>query len=71
MIINVKVILNAKKTEITESGGVLKIKLTAPPKEGKANKELLKILSRHFKVSKNKIKIVKGERSRIKTVEIG
>jgi len=70
MRLNIKVTPNTKKTEITESGGLLKIKLTTPPIQGKANQELIKVLSKYFKVSKSKVIIITGDKSRNKIVEI-
>ena len=59
MKITVKVIPNASKNEILDSNnGELKIKVQTPPEDGKANKAVIKLLSKHFNVSKNKIKIV-------------
>ncbi len=65
----VKVIPNAKKNEIRDfKGGILYVKISAPPVKGKANKELLKFLKRKFEVKD--IKIVSGEKSRLKTLDI-
>lgn len=50
--------------------GEIKIKLTAPPVDGKANEELIEYLSEIFSVSKKQILITKGESNRHKTVEI-
>lgn len=67
---------NAKKSEVLgeESdlfgGKTLRVKVAAPPIEGRANKELIKILSDYFSVSKSKISIVSGEKSKNKIVEI-
>jgi len=52
------------------SDGTLKIKLTTPPVDGKANEELIKLLAKHFKVSKNCIEILVGLKSKNKIVEI-
>lgn len=46
----------------------LKIKLSSPPVEGAANKELIKFLAKHFKVTKSQIEIKRGEKSRYKLV---
>ncbi len=65
----VKVIPKAKKNEIRDfKGGILYVKISAPPVKGKANKELLKFLKRKFEVKD--IKIVSGEKSRLKTLDI-
>ena len=41
-------------------GDALKIALTAPPVDGKANKELLKFLAKYFKLPKGGIQIATG-----------
>jgi uncharacterized protein (TIGR00251 family) len=49
-------------------GDALKIALTAPPVDGKANKELVKFLAKYFKLPKSSIQLVAGETSRSKTI---
>ena len=44
----------------------IKIRITAPPVDGKANKHLIKYLAKAFKVSKSQITIKNGETSRNK-----
>lgn len=51
-------------------GDELKIAITAPPVDGKANAHLTKFLSKQFKVAKGKIVIEKGELGRHKQVRI-
>lgn len=70
MRINVKVIPNAKKSRIINEEGGLKVYITAPAVDGKANKALIELLAEHFVVRKSDAKIIKGERSRDKIVEI-
>ena len=48
----------------------LKVQVTAIPEKGKANKALIALLSKHWKVSKSSITIIRGETSRIKILEI-
>lgn len=50
--------------------GVLRIKLTAPPVEGEANKALVAFLSKALRVPKGSVAIVSGERSREKSLSI-
>jgi hypothetical protein len=52
------------------SDGTLKIKLTTPPIDGKANEELIKLLAKHFSVAKIDIQILQGLKSKNKIVEI-
>lgn len=51
-------------------GSELKIAITAPPIDGKANAHLIKFLSKQFKVAKGAIKIEKGLLNRHKLVRI-
>ncbi len=48
----------------------IKIKITAPPIEGKANEALIKFLSKEFKISPSSVEIVKGHNSREKIIRI-
>lgn len=50
--------------------GALKIKLTGPPVEGKANEELIEFLSETFDVRKSAVRILKGSSSKQKLVFI-
>ena len=66
----VKVITNAKKESVEEKDGVYVVRVKAVPEKGKANEAVVKLLAKHFKVAKNKIKIVRGLTGRNKVVEI-
>jgi len=69
--IKILVIPNAKRPEIIElDDNSLKIKLKSPAEGGRANKELISVLSKHYKVSKSKINIISGEKSRNKIIEL-
>lgn len=48
----------------------LKIKVAAPPEDGKANAELLKFLAKYFKCPKSSLTLVSGETSRHKRIKI-
>ncbi len=47
-----------------------RISVKAPPKEGKANKEVIRLLSEYFKVPQSSIRILSGKTSKNKIVEI-
>jgi uncharacterized protein (TIGR00251 family) len=51
-------------------GERLKIRLTAPPVEGKANAHLLAFLGQAFGVAKSQVSLISGESSRQKRVRI-
>lgn len=70
--LNIKVIPNASKNQVKEdSPGGLKVYLTAPPTDGKANEALIEVLAKHFGVAKQQVNIVRGHKSRQKVVAIG
>lgn len=71
MRIYVKVIPRSSKNEVVKiAEGEYKVKLTAPPVDGHANKMLLDILSDYFGVSKSSLQIIGGKSTRVKIVEI-
>jgi uncharacterized protein (TIGR00251 family) len=51
-------------------GDRLKIRITAPPVDGKANEHIIKWFSKLFKVPKGDIEILQGELGRQKTLRI-
>ncbi|GBE03751.1 hypothetical protein BMS3Abin09_00672 [bacterium BMS3Abin09] len=51
-------------------GNALKVKLTSPPIEGKANKELIEVLAKGFRIAKKDVEIVSGQSSKNKIVKL-
>lgn len=51
-------------------GGALKLQLTAPPVEGAANDACLRLLAELLGLNRSRLSIVKGTRSRQKTIRI-
>jgi uncharacterized protein (TIGR00251 family) len=49
---------------------VLRVKVTAVPEDGKANKALIQLLAKALHISKSSISLTRGETSRIKQLEI-
>lgn len=68
VIANIKISPNAKKNEIVKTDTEVKIKITAQPVDGKANKALIEFLSKTFKIPKTSISIIKGKTSKEKTI---
>ena len=69
--IQVKVQPRAARNEVTGiAGDYLRVRLTAPPVEGEANKLLQKYLSEVFHCSPGNIRITRGMTGRLKLLEI-
>lgn len=61
----------ARKTELMGlHGAALKIRVCAPPVEGRANEALAEFLAERFSVSRLDVRLVSGEKSREKRFEI-
>ena len=71
MLLSVRVTPRAGRTALAGMrDGVLQVTLAAAPVEGAANAALIDLLSRQLRIPKRSVRIVTGERSRTKTVEI-
>jgi uncharacterized protein (TIGR00251 family) len=70
MRVSVLVVPNARKNGVVEEGDHLKVYVRAPPVKGKANEAVIEVLAKFFGVKKSDMRIISGERSREKVVEI-
>jgi len=69
--IKVRVVPRSSRNQIIGvEDGIFKIKLTAPPVDGKANKALIEFLAKKLGLAKGSVEIVSGERSRQKSIRI-
>ena len=50
--------------------GIVKLKINAPPVDGKANKACIKFLAEFFDLSKSRVIIISGHKSKTKLVEV-
>lgn len=67
----VRVVPRARRTEIAgEHDGALRVKLAAPPVDGAANRELVRLLAKNFNLPQNAVEIIAGSTSRQKIVRI-
>ena len=65
----VRVVPRASRSEIAgEHDGALRVRVTAPPVDGAANEELVRLLARELKVRAGAVEIVSGHSSRNKSV---
>jgi uncharacterized protein len=53
-----------------ELDGVLKVRLAAPPVEGEANEELIRLLAKIFAAPRRRIAILSGQTSKNKVVSV-
>jgi uncharacterized protein (TIGR00251 family) len=51
-------------------GDTLRVRVASPPVDGSANQDMIKLLSRGLGVRKDRIEILSGQRSRLKTIRI-
>ena len=70
MILNVRVIPKASRNFVKKENDNLKVYLTKPAQDGLANTQLIELLSEFLNIKKYQIKIIKGQKSRDKLVEI-
>jgi hypothetical protein len=55
---------------VGERDGRIVIRVTAPPLEGRANEALRELLAKRLGIAKSKVTVVRGQRSRDKTVRV-
>jgi uncharacterized protein len=71
LVIHVRVVPRASKDGIQGiMGDALKVRIQAPPVEGKANAYLIKFLSKHWKIPRASLEILSGETGRNKRLRI-
>jgi uncharacterized protein (TIGR00251 family) len=70
MKIRVKVKPNSRTEEVNQEGDSFIVKVKEPPKEGKANQAVIKLLAEHFGVPQSHVRILSGFKSRNKVVEV-
>jgi uncharacterized protein (TIGR00251 family) len=69
--IEIKAVPNAPKSEVVGwLGDALKVKIHAPPVEGKANQALCEFLAKELDLSKRAVRLLQGDASRKKILEI-
>lgn len=67
----VKIHPRAKRNAITgEFGDALKVSLTAPPIDGKANKACVEFLAKLLKAPRSSVTIASGQTSRLKLIRV-
>ena len=70
MIIEVRVVPNARRQSVADWNGKLFVHLMSRAESNKANMELLTVLADHFGVRKSCVRLVRGSKTKDKIVEI-
>jgi uncharacterized protein len=71
LVFKVQVVPRSSRSEVIgEHNGSLRVRVSSPPVEGAANKELTHVLAKAFNVSRSAVDIVSGQNSRLKQVSI-
>ena len=68
-IFDVKVITKASVDKIYLENNIIKVKIREIPENGKANKAIIELFSKTFKIPKKDINIIKGLKSSNKTIQ--
>ena len=68
---NVRVVPRASRSEVVgEHDGALRVRIAAPPVDGAANEELVRLLARELGVSRSAIRITGGHTSKLKLISV-
>jgi len=68
-VVFVRVLPRSSKNQIVGfEGDILKVKVKSAPVDGLANRDLILLLSKSVKVTKEKVEIISGHRSRLKKI---
>lgn len=70
MLLNIRVVPKSSRNCIKKESDILKVYLTKPAQDGLANKQLIDLLSDYLKVKKYQIRIIQGEKSRNKVIQV-
>ncbi len=71
MIVKVRVIPRARQNKVTvDSDGTVRVHTVAAPADGQANDAIIKMLAKYYDVPKTSIKIIRGQTSRDKFIEL-
>jgi len=70
MLLNIRVVPKSSRKLVKTGGDRIKVYLTRPAQDGLANEQLIELLSEHLKVKKYQIEIIRGSKSKNKTVKV-
>lgn len=70
-VLNIRVIPRSGRNEVkADAAGTLRVYLTRPAEKGLANRQLIGVLAKYLGLKKYQLRIIRGESSRNKAVEV-
>jgi uncharacterized protein (TIGR00251 family) len=71
VVFKVQVVPRSSRSEVVgEHNGSLRVKIAAPPVDGAANEELIRVLAKTFNVPRSAVRIVSGQTGKVKQISI-
>jgi len=70
LVLTARVTPRAVRDRLVVAEGMLQVRVTAPPVDGKANKALCRLLGKAFGVAPSRVTLEQGESGRIKRVRV-
>ena len=71
IVFKVQVVPRASRSEIVgEHNGALRVRIAAPPVDGAANEELVRLLARALRLPRSAVEITAGHSAKLKTVRV-
>ncbi len=68
--LDIKVITGAKQVSFERKNGMYLVRLTSRPEKGRANEQLVRVLSDKLNIAQSRIKIISGLKSKLKKVRV-
>jgi len=68
--IRVRVIPNSKTDQVIREGDGFLVRVKEPPKEGRANQAVIRLLAQYFSVPRDSVRISSGLKSRNKVIDV-
>jgi uncharacterized protein len=71
VVFNVQVVPRSSRSQVLgEYNRSLRVKIAAPPVDGAANEELIRVLAKKFSVARSAVTIISGRNSKVKQISI-
>lgn len=70
MTVDLRVQPRARRATLEAAEGALKVQVTAPPEDGKANAAVIALLAETWRLPKSSFDVIKGQSARAKTVRV-